>query len=97
MLSADAGQGGRTSERAPGAYQDMHILNRVQSVLEGTAHARMVAHAAAELGIAGRPSKALPVFTIQPSLFEPAEHPTYVRREGDAAQTMKADSGSTVS
>lgn len=54
---------------APGAYRDMHILDRVQSVLEGTAHARLAAHAATELGIGGRPSRALPVLDQQTSLF----------------------------
>ena len=56
---------------APDAYRDMHILDRVQSVLEGTAHARMAAHAAAELGIGGRPSRPLPVLHHQTSLFDP--------------------------
>lgn len=67
---------------APDAYRDMHILERVQSVLEGTAHARMAAHAATELGIGGRPSRALPVLAHQTSLFDPSaacagqpEHP----------------------
>lgn len=54
------------------AYLDMHILDRVQSVLEGTAHARMAADAAAELGIGGRPSRALPVVAQQTTLFAPS-------------------------
>lgn len=54
----------------PGAYRDMHILERVQSVLEGTAHARMAADAAAALGIGERPSRALPVIPHQTSLFD---------------------------
>lgn len=62
LLSGDA--------EAPDAYRDMHILDRVQSVLEGTAHAQMAARAAADLGIGGRPSRALPVLDQQTSLFD---------------------------
>ena len=49
----------------------MHILDRVQSVLEGTAHARMAADAASALGIGGRPVRAVPVIQ-QTSLFDAA-------------------------
>jgi hypothetical protein len=63
LLSGDA--------ETPGSYRDMHILERVQSVLEGTAHARMAAHAASQLGIGGRPARALPVLDQQTSLFDP--------------------------
>jgi hypothetical protein len=62
LLSGDAA--------AQDAFRDMHILDRVQSVLEGTAHARMAAEAAAALGIGGRPARALPVLHHQTSLFE---------------------------
>jgi hypothetical protein len=68
-LSGDAGE--------PGAYRDMHILERVQSVLEGTAHAQMAADAAAALGLGGRPSRSLPVLHQQTNLFdgdEPCGH-----------------------